>query len=183
MAWCCCEAPPCLQPRPPRRRLLARLARLHGAPDLRPQRAGFSLAAFCLRSVLDDFAERMGPDLMPSRTLVDGGDGEADGGGEAAAGCPALASLAAADGLLDSRFLHLCCPALDHARQLFSAGSAAGGGGAGGPQQQEQARRVKKIRPTAPSGAAAARAALQVRGCCCCCCCLPACSLRYGFCC
>ena len=58
------------------------------------------------------------------------------------------------DGLLDSRFLHLCCPTLDHARQLFSATS--GGGG----QRPEQARRVKKIRPTAPSGAAAARAAL-----------------------
>lgn len=163
------HAPRCLA----RRRLLRRLAALHGAAELRPAQRHFSLAAFCLRSVLDDFAERMGPDLMPPCAMTGsssggGGDsgtvaaaGAADGSGGGAAGgsaggggssSGALAGLAAVDGLLDSRFLHLCCPTLDHARQLFSAGSGAG------PQRAEQARRVKKIRPTAPSGTAAAAA-------------------------
>jgi len=90
--------------------------------------------------------------------------GAADGSGGGAAGgaagggssSGALTGLATVDGLLDSRFLHLCCPTLDHARQLFSAGSAGGAG----PQRAEQARRVKKIRPTAPAGTAAAHAAL-----------------------
>lgn len=131
--------------------------------------------------MLDDFAERMGPDLLPAPPLGscsgEGGGGEpaaegeggsagpavagegsgggGDGGGTTAGGrCAALAGLAGVDGLLDSRFLHLCCPTLDHARQLFSATSGSSG------QRPEQARRVKKIRPTAPSGAAAARAAL-----------------------
>jgi hypothetical protein len=177
------------------RRLLRRLAALHGAPELRPAQQQFSLAAFCLRSVLDDFAERMGPDLMPTFTLgssySEGRDGEgasAAGAGAltsssgasdsssaaaaavAAEGCSAagssggggsssgaLAGLAAVDGLLDSRFLNLCCPTLDHARQLFSA---SGGSSTAGGQRAEQARLVKKIRPTAPSGTAAARAAL-----------------------
>jgi hypothetical protein len=133
------------------RRLLSRLAALHAAPELQPAQGQFGLAAFCLRAVLDDFAERMGPEVMPTSS---GGIGSSSGGGGASA-CPALASLAAADGLLDTRFLHLCCPTLEHARQLFA--SSGGGGG------QQLARRVKKIRPTAPTGAAAARAALQVR--------------------
>ncbi|EFN50777.1 expressed protein [Chlorella variabilis] len=133
--------------------LLARLAALHGSAELQPQQAHFSLAAFCLRSVLDDFAERVGPDIMPTAPGSSGSSSSSAGG----ATCPALSSLAAVDGLLDSRFLHLCCPTLEHSRQLF----AASGGGGGGLQQQQQARRVKKIRPTAPSGAAAARTALQ----------------------
>lgn len=180
-----CPAPPALTPPlladlcPPPRRLLRHLAALHGAPELRPARQ-FSLAAFCLRAVLDDFSERMGPDLMQTCTLgssssSEGGDGfpaaasasagagptsssGAGGGAESSAGSAALAGLGALDGLLDSRFLHLCCPTLDHARQLFSAASSSGS--AAGGQRAEQARRVKKIRPTAPSGAAAARAAL-----------------------
>ena len=82
--------------------------------------------------------------------ISSGGGGSSSGSDGAA--CPALASLAAADGLLDTRFLHLCCPTLEHARQLF-ASSVGGSGG------QKLARRVKKIRPTAPTGAAAARRA------------------------
>ena len=172
---------------PPPRGLLARLARLHAAPELRPAQPAYGLTALCLRSALDDFAERMGPDLMPTAALAleraasDGctGEGGAAAGTSAADGpacaaaasgaaaaaaaaapptCPALGGLAGVDGLLDSRYLGLCCPTLDHARQLFSA-SAPGSRGPG-----EQARRVKKIRPTAPSGAAAARAALGAGG-------------------
>lgn len=129
--------------------------------------------------MLDDFAERMGPDLMPTCSLsyADGSRSSGSGGGgtqassdsanasNAAAGggqapsCPALGGLSGADGLLDSRFLHLCCPTLDHARQLFSSSSFYGGGH-GGRGLGEQVRRVKKIRPTAPSGTAAARAVL-----------------------
>ena len=186
-----CSALPALTPPllanhcPPPRRLLRHLAALHGAPELRPAQQQFSLAAFCLRAVLDDFSERMGPDLMPTCTLgssssSEGSGGEATaataaaasaaaaagptsssgagGGKESSSGSVALAGLTALDGLLDSRFLHLCCPTLDHARQLFSAASSSGS--AAGGQRAEQARRVKKIRPTAPSGTAAARAAL-----------------------
>ncbi|KAI3423926.1 hypothetical protein D9Q98_009760 [Chlorella vulgaris] len=149
------------------RRVLGCLAQLHHAPELQPQHPGFSLAAFCLRSVLDDFAERIGPHhLAPApRSGTSNSSGgsllvSSNGGGGT---CAALAGLEAVDGLLDSRFLYLCCPSLEHARQLFAANG--GGGSARHPQQQQQQqqqsrRLVKKIRPTAPPGAAtAARAA------------------------
>ncbi|KAL4855714.1 hypothetical protein ACK3TF_003794 [Chlorella vulgaris] len=149
------------------RRVLGCLAQLHHAPELQPQHPGFSLAAFCLRSVLDDFAERIGPHhLAPApRSGTSNSSGgsllvSSNGGGGT---CAALAGLEAVDGLLDSRFLYLCCPSLEHARQLFAA--SGGGGSARHPQQQQQQqqqsrRLVKKIRPTAPPGAAtAARAA------------------------
>jgi hypothetical protein len=130
------------------RSLLSRLAALHGAPELQPQAPSFSVAAFCMRSVLDDFSDRMGPDLMPAAT-------PSSHSGSSDATCPALSSLAALDGLLDSRFLHLCCPTLEHSRQLFAGSSGVNGL----PLRQPQSRRVKKIRPTAPSGASAARMA------------------------
>jgi hypothetical protein len=82
-----------------------------------------------------------------------------------------LATLAGCDSLLDRRYVQLCCPALNHAQQLFrsragASSSAAGSSGGSGTALVQQ-RRVKKIRPTAPSGPAAARVALQVhRGAC-----------------
>eukprot|EP00887_Chlorella_sp_A99_P005741 scaffold1.g5741.t1 len=153
-------------------RALAQLAGLHASLALTPQHEGFDLAALCLRSLLDDFLERVGPDLVAhSCRAFGGGAGPGGGGGPVRAGgppppVPLAGGLAAADGLLDSRYLQLCCPTLEHAHQLFratraAASSAASGGGGGQPGGQQQLRRVKKIRPTAPSGSLA-RAALQV---------------------
>ena len=140
------------------RRLLGCLARLRAASELQPAAPQFSLAAFSVRCVLDDFAEHVGPDLLPPAPTPPAlANGSAGSDAAGAPTFPALATLAAADVQVDSRFLHLCCPMLEHARALFGTG--------GGLQPPMAARRVKKIRPTAPAGSTAARvAALQVRG-------------------
>lgn len=49
-----------------RRAVLAWLQWLRLSAALTPGDPWFGLAAFCLRSVLDEFAERMGPQLMPA---------------------------------------------------------------------------------------------------------------------
>ena len=187
-----------------------------------PRHPAFGLAAFCLRSLLDGFADRMGPQLMPALDTVACGSsravdpapsawqpesssaestlghnasmgltapdqagavgGPADSAaqlqpaaettaratpagtslGQLPAQATSLgAALAACDGLLERRYVQLCCPALDYAQQLFR--SRAGAAGSAAAQAPLVQRRIKKIRPTAPSGPAAARVALQVR--------------------
>lgn len=144
---------------------LAALAALHASPALTPGNPRFGLTALCMRSLLDDFAERVGPEALAVATQAcKDGNGDNVSSQSPPAQAPqqqqlsrqeaewqaALGSAGAADGLLDSRYLHLCCPTLEHARQLVRGTAAACGGGALGPGQRQQARRVKKIRPTAP---------------------------------
>jgi hypothetical protein len=133
--------------------LLRRIAALHAAPQLQPASASFGPAAFCLRAVLDEFAERMGPELLGPSLGID-----LNGGTDGGTACPALSSLATVDGLLDTRFLHLCCPVLEHGRQLL-AGRSSSSAGVQHAQAAQRARRPKKIRPTAPRGTLHAAAA------------------------
>lgn len=130
--------------------VLAQLAELHTSPLLTPWHEHFGLAALCLRSMLDEFASRMGPDLMAASSASSSAVRRAGAGGLPAS----LTKLAVSDGMLDGRYCQLCCPMLEHARQLFQEGpssgagpAASGGGGAGASHQQRGTRQVKTIRP------------------------------------
>ncbi len=129
------------------------LSRLHSSPELAPGHPAFGLTAFCLRSLLDDLGERVDLALAV---------GERRG---AAAGPPFhadLSTLPASDGALETRYLQLCCPLLEHARHLFAGGRRTS------PRRSDKGIRVMRPSATAAStqslGDTAVGAALAAGG-------------------
>lgn len=82
---------------------------------LRPTCASFSPAALCLRCLLDEVLQQL-PPAAAGVELPRAGAGEPD---EAAGWGGAAERSAALEGELDVRFLLLCCPGLEAARQAL----------------------------------------------------------------
>ena len=80
---------------------------------LRPCHAAFGPAALCLRCLLDELLQRLPAPAPRQPCCADGVDDEVDGCAGAAERGVVL------EGELDARFLQLCCPGLEAARQAL----------------------------------------------------------------
>ncbi|KAK9901211.1 hypothetical protein WJX75_000422 [Coccomyxa subellipsoidea] len=139
--------PPAHTPAPLSPRLLAQLSQLRAAAALKPSHEAFGPAALCLRCLLDELLERLGPprpaDSSPKPDLLELVPGDA------------LESSLAIENELDARFLLLCTPQLEQARHALQAGPAAAAPRVSAPMSKG----LRKITPTAPFRPTAAAAA------------------------
>ncbi|KAK9820041.1 hypothetical protein WJX72_005403 [[Myrmecia] bisecta] len=130
--------------------VLLRLLALHRAPLLRPQHARFGLAAFCMRSILDDFWEHLGGEaVLTARNACSlGPEGVAED------------ELRVLEGInLDARYMQQCCPALEACRAALlssqaEAEPAARAGDKATAVGAKRPRGMRKITPSMPASAA-----------------------------
>jgi len=103
------------------RQVAGQLEAQRRAPALQPRDAAFGPAALCLRCALDDAIGRLPP--PPPQAPEQQTNAAAAAGAAGLYGEELARQLAQADGLLDGRFMGLCCPPLQSCRAALQVRS------------------------------------------------------------